>query len=168
MFGQTWSQNSSRSTGLVMQCRLHQKSIRQTNSKDISWRQQMSARLPSGTEPPETKWHSNEDTVICVWPGGQVRSRCGDLGQESRTPENLWSTRPRTLILYSGGRFAAPDYAASARNHVDYTFSCPDYAVSACNSLGESPGGLWVMIGCAKFGFRKTHGLGAKHYRITV
>ena len=33
IFGQTWPQDPSRSTGLVLQCRLHQKSAPQTNSK---------------------------------------------------------------------------------------------------------------------------------------
>ena len=51
IFGQTWPQNPSRTTGLVLQCRLHQKSARQTNSKAISWRQKNPARLPSGTQP---------------------------------------------------------------------------------------------------------------------
>ena len=37
IFGQTWLQNPSRTTGLVLQCRLHQKSAPQTNSKTISW-----------------------------------------------------------------------------------------------------------------------------------
>ena len=37
IFGQTWPQNPSRTTGLVLQCRLHQKSAPQTNSKAISW-----------------------------------------------------------------------------------------------------------------------------------
>ena len=50
IFGQTWPQDSSRSTGLVLQCRLHQKSTRQTNSMAISWRQKTPARLPSGTQ----------------------------------------------------------------------------------------------------------------------
>ncbi len=35
IFGQTWPQNTSRTTGLVLQCRLHQKSAPQANS--ISW-----------------------------------------------------------------------------------------------------------------------------------
>ena len=39
IFRQTWPQDPSRSTGLVLQCRLHQKSARQTNSKAIPWRQ---------------------------------------------------------------------------------------------------------------------------------
>ncbi len=39
IFGQAWPQNPSRSTGLVLQYRLHQKSTRQTNSNAISWRQ---------------------------------------------------------------------------------------------------------------------------------
>ncbi len=50
IFGQTWPQNTSRSTGLVLQCWLHQKSARQINSKAISWRQKIPARLPSGTQ----------------------------------------------------------------------------------------------------------------------
>ncbi len=37
IFGQTWPPNPSRTTGLVLQCRLHQKSAPQTNSKTISW-----------------------------------------------------------------------------------------------------------------------------------
>ncbi len=37
IFGQTWPPNPSRTTGLVLQCRLHQKSAPQTNSKAISW-----------------------------------------------------------------------------------------------------------------------------------
>jgi hypothetical protein len=55
IFGQTWPRNPSRTTGLVLQCRLHQKSARQTNSGAIAWRQQIPARLPSGTqiEPPQ-------------------------------------------------------------------------------------------------------------------
>ncbi len=36
IFGQTWPQNLSRTTGLVLQCRLHQKLAPQTNSKSIS------------------------------------------------------------------------------------------------------------------------------------
>ena len=32
-FGQTWPQSPSRTTGLVLQCRLHQKSAQRTNSK---------------------------------------------------------------------------------------------------------------------------------------
>ncbi len=35
--GQTWPQNPSRTTVLVLQCRLHQKSAPQTKSKTISW-----------------------------------------------------------------------------------------------------------------------------------
>ncbi len=49
-FGQTWPENPSRSTGLVLQCRLDRKSARQTNSKATSWRQKNPARLPSGTQ----------------------------------------------------------------------------------------------------------------------
>ena len=52
IFGQTWAPNPSRSTGLVLQCRLHQKSARQSNSKAISWHQTNPARLPSGTQMP--------------------------------------------------------------------------------------------------------------------
>ncbi len=37
MFGQTWPQNPSRTTGLVLQCRLHQKSAPQTNSEAMWW-----------------------------------------------------------------------------------------------------------------------------------
>ncbi len=37
IFGQTWPQNPSGTTGLVLQCRLHQKLAPQTNSKTISW-----------------------------------------------------------------------------------------------------------------------------------
>jgi hypothetical protein len=37
IFGQAWPQNPSRTTGLVLQCRLHQTSAPQTNSKTISW-----------------------------------------------------------------------------------------------------------------------------------
>ena len=36
IFGQPWPPNLSRTTGLVLQCRLHQKSAPQTNSKTIS------------------------------------------------------------------------------------------------------------------------------------
>jgi hypothetical protein len=50
IFGQTWPQNPSRSTGLVLQCRLHHKSAPQTNSNAISWCHQIPARLPSGTQ----------------------------------------------------------------------------------------------------------------------
>ena len=31
----------------------------------------------SDTEPPETKWHSYEDTMICVWPRAKSGQRCG-------------------------------------------------------------------------------------------
>ncbi len=37
IFGQTWPPNLSRTTGVVLQCRLHQKSPPQTNSKVMSW-----------------------------------------------------------------------------------------------------------------------------------
>ncbi len=37
ILGQTWPQHLSRTTGVVLQCRLHQKSSPQTNSKAISW-----------------------------------------------------------------------------------------------------------------------------------
>ncbi len=37
IFGQTWPQNPSRRMGLVLQCRLHQKSAPQINYKTISW-----------------------------------------------------------------------------------------------------------------------------------
>ncbi len=37
IFGQSWPHNPSRTTGLVLQCRLHQKPAPQTNSKTISW-----------------------------------------------------------------------------------------------------------------------------------
>ncbi len=37
IFGQTWPQNPSRTTGLVLQCRLHQKSAPQTICKTMSW-----------------------------------------------------------------------------------------------------------------------------------
>ena len=37
IFGQTWPQNPSRTTGLVLQCRLDQKSAPQINSKAMSW-----------------------------------------------------------------------------------------------------------------------------------
>ena len=36
IFGQTWPPNLSRTTGRVVQCRLHHKSAPHTNSKDIS------------------------------------------------------------------------------------------------------------------------------------
>ena len=36
--------------GLILQCRLHQKSARQTKSKANSWRQKTPARLCSGTQ----------------------------------------------------------------------------------------------------------------------
>ena len=49
-FGQTLPQNLSRKTGLVLQCRLHQKSDRQTNYDAILWRHKNQARLPSGTQ----------------------------------------------------------------------------------------------------------------------
>ena len=45
----TWPPNLSRTTGLVLQCRLHQKSPQRTNFKAISWRQKTQATLPSGT-----------------------------------------------------------------------------------------------------------------------
>ena len=38
-------QNPSRSTGFLLQCRLHQKSARETNSKAMSWFQQIPAKL---------------------------------------------------------------------------------------------------------------------------
>ncbi len=44
IFGQTGPPNPSRSTWLVLQCRLHRKSVRQTNSKAISWRQVLPGR----------------------------------------------------------------------------------------------------------------------------
>ena len=50
VFGQTWPRNPSRTAGLVLQCRLYQKSAPQTNSKAISWRHKIPARLPSGTQ----------------------------------------------------------------------------------------------------------------------
>ena len=37
IFGQTWPQNPSRTTGLVLQCQLHQQSAPQTTSKPMSW-----------------------------------------------------------------------------------------------------------------------------------
>ncbi len=37
IFGRTWPQNPSRTTGLVLQCRLHQISAPQSNSKAIPW-----------------------------------------------------------------------------------------------------------------------------------
>ncbi len=37
IFGQSWPQDPSRTTGLVLQCRLHQKSALQINAKAISW-----------------------------------------------------------------------------------------------------------------------------------
>jgi hypothetical protein len=37
IFGQGWPPNPSRTTGLVLQCRLHRTSDRQTNSEAISW-----------------------------------------------------------------------------------------------------------------------------------
>ena len=48
--GKLGPQNPSRSTGLVLQCRLHPKSARQTNSNDFSWHQTIPARLSSGTQ----------------------------------------------------------------------------------------------------------------------
>jgi hypothetical protein len=53
-------QNPSRTTGLVLQCRLHQQSAPQTNSKAISWHQQIPARLPSGTQ--------HRDPIVFFWP----------------------------------------------------------------------------------------------------
>ncbi len=44
IFGQTWLQNPSRTTGLILQCWLHQKSTRQTNSKAILWPRKNSGR----------------------------------------------------------------------------------------------------------------------------
>ena len=41
IFGQTWPQDPSRSPGLALQLNLHEKSAPQTNSKAISWRQQI-------------------------------------------------------------------------------------------------------------------------------
>ena len=49
IFGQTWPQNPSRTTGLVLQCRLHQKSAPQTNSKAISWQFGILKSPPQGT-----------------------------------------------------------------------------------------------------------------------
>ncbi len=37
MFGQPWAQNPSITTGLVLQCRLHQKPAPQTMSETMSW-----------------------------------------------------------------------------------------------------------------------------------
>jgi hypothetical protein len=37
IFGHTWPLNLSRTTKLVLQCRLHEKSAPQTNSKAFSW-----------------------------------------------------------------------------------------------------------------------------------
>ncbi len=69
IFGQTWPQNPSRTTGLVLQCRLHQKSARQTNSKAISWHQQIPARLPSGTQPdaPELRVKRSGFILVSNW-----------------------------------------------------------------------------------------------------
>ena len=50
IFCQTLPKHPSRTTALVLQCRLHHKSAPQTNSKPISWRQTNPARLPSGTQ----------------------------------------------------------------------------------------------------------------------
>ncbi len=50
IFGQTWPQDPSRTTGLVLQCRLHKKSARQTDSKAVPWWQKTIARLPSSTQ----------------------------------------------------------------------------------------------------------------------
>ena len=63
IFGQTWPQNPFRTTGLVLQCRLHQKSAPQTNSKAISWRQNNPARLPSGTQLFEQPREVNSDVI---------------------------------------------------------------------------------------------------------
>jgi hypothetical protein len=62
IFGQTWPQNPSRTTGLVLQCRLHQKSAPQTNSKAISWHRQIPARLPSG---PSCRWDFDLCQGLC-------------------------------------------------------------------------------------------------------
>jgi len=50
-FGQTVPQKPSRTMGLVLQCKLHQKSAPQTNSNATSWHHLNPARLPSGTKP---------------------------------------------------------------------------------------------------------------------
>ncbi len=49
IFGKTWLPNPSRTTGLVLQCRSHQKLAQ-------PWRQQIPARLPSGTQMPDLGW----------------------------------------------------------------------------------------------------------------
>ncbi len=55
IFGQTWPQNPSRTTGLVLQCRLNQKSAPQTNSNTISWQSaeakatEMAGWVPEGS-----------------------------------------------------------------------------------------------------------------------
>ena len=56
VLGQTWPQCPSRTTGLVVQCRLHQKSARQTDSKATSRCQTIPARLPSGTQSGVNYW----------------------------------------------------------------------------------------------------------------
>ena len=53
MFGQSWPQGPSRTTGLVVQCRLHQISARQTNSKAISFFRMAQERPPGVVPTPE-------------------------------------------------------------------------------------------------------------------
>ena len=74
-FGQTLPQKPSRTMGLVLQCRLHQKSAPQTNSIATSWHRANPARLPSSTQPhalsrcEQDRQHIKIGYLKAIWPG---------------------------------------------------------------------------------------------------
>ncbi len=89
IFGQTWPQNPSRTTVLVLQCLLQHKSARQTNSKALSWHQKIPARLPSGTQIISTlSFRLPEFTCKKRAPSVEAHMRTGD-GKGSRYVPNV-------------------------------------------------------------------------------
>ena len=91
IFGQTWHQNPSRTTGLVLQCRLHPKSAPQTNSKAISW--QFGILNPPPNEPLNDVGRYLITSTLCRsgncsgWPGDLVPG----LGVSIPCPGRAWT-----------------------------------------------------------------------------
>ncbi len=92
IFGQTWPQNPPRTTGLVLQCRLHQKSAPQTNSKArglaVHWHSWIKI-LPLGPGPETFKIRPRRagfqppgpgETFVFLWRGRRLQPRVGGPG----------------------------------------------------------------------------------------
>ncbi len=105
VFGQTWPQNPFRTTGLVLQCRLHQKSARLTNSKATSWRETTKCVFSTYLD---SEQEAKIYIVPCTWGLGCNRSRlpakdCQAGGRETLR-EGRWVSTAYLLEGFQGLR----------------------------------------------------------------